>query len=226
MASTGHQHVHRHMRNTVKMSIQVNVSRRDSIRLIMAPIIAPLLCCACSPALSAVSDIELISTLAPVLNLRDSLNTLSSDIENGTNADLRRIVRTLQKGINLNKAVRLSSQRLPSAQAEAIRTHGREAAEFINQVVDYYDPTSLRDRPPADALNFSLMAIQKARDELDLIIEAFSPSIVEEARRVNGEWPYVYNVRYHTAEQLTFSLLVLNILKKIGVYFKKYCTII
>lgn len=65
-----------------------------------------------------------------------------------------------------------------------VRMHGREAAEFLNQIVDYYDATAMKTRPPTDAMNFSLQALAKCREELDHVIHAFPQNTVDEAHHL------------------------------------------
>lgn len=133
---------------------------------------------------TSLSTKQLAATLSPIINLYDSLSVLATDIQAGTNADVRRVVRTLQKGIDINAAVRPLVKALPSNDAEIVRVHARECVEFLNQVVDYFDSTQLKQKPPADVLNFSLMAVDKARAELDLVLKVFPKDVVEEARRL------------------------------------------
>lgn len=166
------------------MGAPLDVSRRVAMRWLFAPIFVQLLSKACFATESASGEIQLVNALTPILNLRDSLDILSEDIVNGTNGDVRRIVRTLQKGIDLNKAVRASVRHLPPPAREEVRSHGREAAEFLNQVVEYYDATQLKERPSKSILNFSLQAIESARNELDLVLGFFSAEVVSEARKV------------------------------------------
>lgn len=132
------------------------------------------------------ADAAAASALAPVINLRMSLSQLGTDIEGGTNGDLRRTIRTLQKGIDIVSAARRASSiaKLPRTDSENIRVHVRDAAEFINQIVDYYDPTAVNERPPAQVLQFSLNALKSAADQLDQAIRVFPQDIVRKARDI------------------------------------------
>lgn len=168
-----------------------NFSRRTFVKHVFAPMLVGGVLIGWSQkcdAAKSISSEELASILTTLLNLRDSLDSLQQDIEQGTNYDIRRIVRTLQKGYDINSALRRSVPALPtSALRDQARLHGREASEYLNQVVDYFDATSLKARPPAEALKFSLLALGKSRDELDLLLKLFPSAVVDNARTlVNG----------------------------------------
>lgn len=131
-----------------------------------------------------ITNEELASILVPVLNLRESLDQLRADIEQGTNADVRRVVRTLQKGFDLNSAVRQSASTLKTAaDRDQARLYGREAMEYMNQVIDYYDPTS-KGKPDTQVLVFAVKAVEQARVELDMLIQLYPPNIVEASRNL------------------------------------------
>lgn len=141
-------------------------------------------------AAKTISEAELASILAPVLNLRDSLAYLKKDIEEGTNADVRRVVKTLQKGIDLNRAIRDSSSTLNPTDREQARVYGREAMEYMNQIVEYYDPTS-KGRPLPEVLNFAVKAVDQARIQLDNFLQLYPTTVVEASKNLltatNGE---------------------------------------
>lgn len=129
------------------------------------------------------------SALVPLINLRMSLSQLGADIEGGTNGDLRRTIRTLQKGIDMVSSARRASSvaKLSKSDSENVRIHVREAAEFINQIVDYYEPTARNKRPPAEVLQFSLNALKSAADQLDQAMRVFSPDVVQKATEIVQE---------------------------------------
>lgn len=147
-----------------------------------------------SPVMNAVSAIasdndqqySAAVALAPLVNLRVSLSQLRTDIEGGTNGDLRRIVRTIQKGIDIPTIVRraASSAKLSKSDTETFRIHTREAAEFIDQIIEYYDPTAVKQRPPAEMLQFSLNALQSAAGQLDQAFAVFSHDVVQQATKI------------------------------------------
>lgn len=129
------------------------------------------------------------SALVPLISLRMSLSQLGSDIEGGTNGDLRRTIRTLQKGIDIVSTARRASAtaKLSKSDSENVRIHVRDAAEFINQIVDYYEPTARDERPPAELLQFSLRALKSASDQLDQAISIFSKDVVRQATEIVEE---------------------------------------
>lgn len=129
------------------------------------------------------------SALVPLISLRMSLSQLGSDIEGGTNGDLRRTIRTLQKGIDIVSSARRASAtaKLSKSDSENVRIHVRDAAEFINQIVDYYEPTARNERPPAEVLQFSLNALKSASDQLDQAIRVFSKDVVRQATEIVEE---------------------------------------
>lgn len=124
----------------------------------------------------------LASALAPLVRVRDSLGDLRADVENGTNGELRRVMSTLLKGNKLNENVREASLWLPPSAAAEVETRGREAYEYLNQVVEYFDTTATKERPQSEILSFSLQAISAAAKQMDAVLAQFPEAEVANAR--------------------------------------------
>lgn len=125
-------------------------------------------------------------SLLPLVRVHDALNDLAVDVEAGTNGDVRRVTKTLLKGSNVPNAAREASLWLPQSQADEVILHGKEAFEYLNQVIEYFDSTATKKRPPAEQLNFCLKAIQSAKQELDIVLDSFDKNEINIARQSLG----------------------------------------
>lgn len=160
-----------------------SISRRQAIQLFIATVSAPIF-----PAL-AVPTKPLETSLTSIVLLRDSLISLKETIENGTNSDVKRTVKTLLLGTNLPTNVKDATQWLPKRDREDVQMHGREAYEYLDQVVKYFDATQSKKRVGSSVTVFSLQAIQAAGGELDAVLAAFDGGVVDAARRrANGDY--------------------------------------
>ena len=128
----------------------------------------------------------LTASLLPLVRVHDALSDLATDVETGTNGDVRRITKTLLKGSNVPNAAKEASLWLPQSQADQVILHGKEAFEYLNQVIEYFDSTATKKRPPAEQLNFCLKAIQSAKEELDIVLDSFDKNDIDSARQSLG----------------------------------------
>lgn len=125
---------------------------------------------------------SLSTSLVPVVRVRDALSQLSDDISSSTNGDIRRVMRIVLKGNDLVGATRAAGLWLPRSAAEEGTRHAREAYEYLDQVVDYFDATATRQKPQSQQLRFCLMAIDAAARELDSVLALFDPETIAQAR--------------------------------------------
>lgn len=176
---------------TARISMNVSIQDRTSVTrrtMLTLLTVAPIAMVVDMTLAGDTENMMLARKLMPLINLRDSLDALATDISTGTNGDVRRTVRTLQRGLDITSAIKAATKAVPSAEREDIRIHGRDAVEFLDQVVQYYDSTALKQTPPAEVMSFSLRAVECARAELDKVLILLDPSVVTAARKmVYGE---------------------------------------
>lgn len=134
------------------------------------------------PRARSIPRAPLSTSLVPIVRVRDALGQLSDDVATGTNGDIRRVIRVVLKGSDLVAAARAAGLWLPRHAAEEGARHAREAYEYLDQVVDYFDATATRQRPQSEQLRFCLMAIDAAARELDIVLALFDPETVAQAR--------------------------------------------
>lgn len=124
----------------------------------------------------------LSSSLLPLVRVRDSLRELSADVSAGTNGDVRRVVKVVLTGNDMLGSAKKSALWLDGQTAEFAERHAREAFEYLNQVVEYFDATATKEKPRSEVLKFCQMAIDAAGDELDQTLSFFEREQVEQAR--------------------------------------------
>lgn len=126
----------------------------------------------------------LIASLVVLVRTRDSLGDLKTGIEDGsTNRDLVRVMRVLLKGNNISASLREAALWLPVKEAEEAEALGRDAVEYLDQTLAYYDPTAMNDKPLGEYLAFALKAIEAASKKLDGCLAFFPEGEVENARQ-------------------------------------------
>lgn len=126
----------------------------------------------------------LIAALVPLVRTSDSLRQFKEDIENGnSNRDVRRIMSVLLTGNKLNPNVKDAALWLPLRDAETAEILGKEAVEYLDQVVAYFDPVAMKDRPPAEYLSFAVKAIEAASLRLENMLKLFPDDEVNNARQ-------------------------------------------
>lgn len=95
------------------------------------------------------------------------------EIEQGTIGDIRRIVKTILIGADLPNNLRDAVQNLPKSEREPVLAKGRDAFEYLNQVVEYYDPVDVKRKPGGELMAFCLNAVKRAEGLLAEVLEAF-----------------------------------------------------
>lgn len=128
----------------------------------------------------------LSSSLVPLVRVHDSLRDLSDDVSKGTNGDVRRVIKVVLTGNDVLGSARKSALWLDKQTAETAERHSREAFEYLNQVVEYFDATATKERPRSEVLQFCQKAIDAAGDELDLALALFDQEQVGQARSALG----------------------------------------
>lgn len=160
------------------------VPRRAILRTLALTAAIPLLP---TPSIARSKPKEpLSSSLVPLVRVRDSLKDLSADVASGTNGDVRRVIKVVLTGNDVIGSARKSSLWLSNDTAETAERHAREAFEYLNQVVEYFDATATKERPRSEVLKFCQMAIDAAGDELDQTLSLFDQEQVGQARTALG----------------------------------------
>lgn len=99
-----------------------------------------------------------------------------------TTRDLRRTVKLLLRGYRLRDNIRIAVQHLPAGPArdDAWR-HGVDAAEYLAQIISYYDPVSPALTPQLE--RFARRALDAGKRELAAFLRAMPDEAVARARR-------------------------------------------
>lgn len=121
-------------------------------------------------------------SLQPLVRVRDALSELGESVDAGTNGDVRRLVRVLLAGSDLPRAARDAGLWLEPDRASKVEVATREAFEYLNQIIAYFDPVANRERPKSEMLAFCRQAIAAAAGQLDSALAFFEPSAVVAAR--------------------------------------------
>lgn len=122
------------------------------------------------------------TSLIPLIRVRDALTDLSSSVSEGTNLEVRSAVALVLRGNDLPFAARVLARDFPSAQADLLRTRVRDAYEYLDQVIQYYDSTLSKQKLRPDQLKFCLNAVDAAASLLDDAIAMFDEKDVKKAR--------------------------------------------
>lgn len=132
--------------------------------------------------LARVQTRRLSETLMSVVRVRDGIDELANEIENGaTNGDIRRIVETLVKGSAVKKDTEEAALWIGRNGSDAV-SHAQTALEFLDQVSRYFDATGTREKVGPEALQFSLQALKAAKQELDVVLDLFPNDQISAAR--------------------------------------------
>ena len=151
-------------------------SRRSFIHLSLLSLSSPFL------PQSALAKPTATESLLPLVRLQSSLSDLSISIEEGTNGDVRRVVTTLLKAYDVPSLIRSCSMQLPKERREAVRERGKQAFEYLSQVVEYYDAMAVKKRGQPEMIQFCLQAVQKADEGFQSVIGEFSDDVVRDVR--------------------------------------------
>lgn len=118
------------------------------------------------------------------MRLSASLADLSDDINAGnSNRDLSRTIRTLLKGNPVAPALRDAGLWVSPAKAEIAESAGRDAVEYLDQTLAYYDPVAMSEKPQSEYLAFAVRAVDAAKARLDVCLGCFEDEEVENAKR-------------------------------------------
>lgn len=128
--------------------------------------------------------VPLVAALVPLVRTRDALGDLAEDIEAGTtNRNLGQVMRVLLRGNDLAGSVKEGVLWLSPREAEDAVVQGREAIEFLDQTLAYFDPVALDEKPVGEYLAFALKAIDAAGRKLDAMLAHFPAEEVANARQ-------------------------------------------
>lgn len=164
--------------------VGVPMSRRAALHALALASTLPLLP---APARARRAPKEpLSSSLIPLVRVHDSLKDLSADVSAGTNGDVRRVIKVVLAGNDVVGSARKSALWLEAQSGETAERHAREAFEYLNQVVEYFDATATKERPRSEVLKFCQMAIDAAGAQLDETLALFEQAQVEQARIALG----------------------------------------
>jgi hypothetical protein len=127
---------------------------------------------------------SLIASLISLVRTRDSLADLKTSIEDGsTNRDLRRIMSVLLTGAQLPVTVREAVLWLPQPEADNAEIFGKEAIEYLDQIIAYEDPMDSSARPQSETLQFAVKCVEAAGLKLDKLLMYFPSTEVDNARQ-------------------------------------------
>lgn len=92
-------------------------------------------------------------------------------------------MKTLIIGNKLDENLRDASLWIQDEKSEMeVMTRGREAIEYLDQVVMYFDPMQIKSKPSSEYLQFVGKAINAARGQLDEALKYFEPGELQKAR--------------------------------------------
>ena len=112
-------------------------------------------------------------SLQNIVRARDGAEALATDASITTNADVRRVIKTLVKGSNIIPSAREASKWLPEDSQDKALQHAKAALEFLDQASGYFASTDVRSPPRGENLVFCLRALQAAADEFDSFLGFF-----------------------------------------------------
>ena len=125
----------------------------------------------------------LVSALIPLVRVRDSLPDLANGLEQGSYGDVRQVMKTMLTGNRLGENVEEASLYVEGDESEEVIRHGKEAMEYLDQVVMYFDPMEVKKKPTRVYMDFVRKALDAAREELDKALVYFPSKEVEYARQ-------------------------------------------
>ena len=92
-------------------------------------------------------------------------------------------MKTLLVGNKLQENLKEASLWVDEKDENRIAEKGREALEYLDQVVMYYDPMSLKNEPSEEYLNFVQKAIGRAEGLMGEVLECFDKTEIDNARQ-------------------------------------------